>query len=322
MTTEKNLIKKYFVPLSKNLESQNLSNDAAIIKKSSDFVVTSDMMIEEVHFDSAINPKNLAKKILRVNLSDLASMGSSPYGYLLNIGMPNNLKEKWINDFCLGLSQDQKKYDLKLFGGDLSSSSKIFLSVTMLGKIKKNFLKSKSTAKSDIFVTGNLGDSALGYILNQKKNGIKLEKQIVNYFVKKHLLPSPRLDIGRRLIGYSNACRDISDGLIKDLENICDNSNLKATIFLNQIPLSRNAKKVKQNIEKNTNFWELVLCFGEDYELVFSMDKKKQNTFFEQNKKLKTKITKIGFFSEGSGVEIIDNQKNPISFQKIGFSHF
>ena len=176
MTNEKQLIKKYFLPLSKNLESQNLSNDAAIIKKSSDFVVTSDMMIEEVHFDSAINPKNLAKKILRVNLSDLASMGSSPYGYLLNIGMPNNLKEKWINDFCLGLSQDQKKYDLKLFGGDLSSSSKIFLSVTMLGKIKKKFLKSKSTAKSDIFVTGNLGDSALGYILNQKKNDLKLEK--------------------------------------------------------------------------------------------------------------------------------------------------
>ena len=101
----------------------------------------------------------------------------------------------------------------------------------MLGKIKKKFLKSKSTANSDIFVTGNLGDSALGYILNQKKNHIKLEKQIVNYFVKKHLLPSPRLDIGRRLIGYSNACRDISDGLIKDLEDICDNSNLKATIF-------------------------------------------------------------------------------------------
>lgn len=322
MTTEKNLIKKYFLPLSKNPESQNLSNDAAIIRKSSDLVVTSDMMIEDVHFDSRINPKYLAKKILRVNLSDLASMGSSPYGYLLNIGMPNNLKEKWINDFCLGLSQDQKKYDLKLFGGDLSSSSKIFLSVTMLGKIKKKFLKSKSTTKSDIFVTGNVGDSALGFILNQKQNNIKLDEQIVNYFVKKHLLPSPRLDIGRRLIGFSNACRDISDGLIKDLKDICDNSNLKATIFLNQIPLSQNAKKIKQNIEKNLNFWELVLCFGEDYELVFSMDKKKQNTFFEQNKNLRTKITKIGFFSDGTGVEIIDNEKNLISFQKIGFSHF
>ena len=80
------------MPLSKNPESQNLSNDAAIIRKSSDLVVTSDMMIEEVHFDSRINPKHLAKKILRVNLSDLASWVQL-YGYLLNIGMPNNLKE-------------------------------------------------------------------------------------------------------------------------------------------------------------------------------------------------------------------------------------
>ena len=192
----------------------------------------------------------------------------------------------------------------------------------MLGKIKKKFLKSKSKAESDIFVTGNLGDSALGYILNQKKIDVKLKKPIVSYFVKKHFLPNPRLDIGRKLIGFSNACRDISDGLIQDLKDICDNSNLKATIFLNQIPISKNAKKIKQNIEKKINFWELVLCFGEDYELVFSMDKKKQNTFFKENKNIRTKITKIGFFSEGSGVEIIDNQKNPISFQKIGFSHF
>ena len=322
MTTEKSLIRKYFLPLSKNFESQNLSNDAAIIKQSSDLVITSDMMIEEVHFDSAINPKHLAKKILRVNLSDLASMGSSPYGYLLNIGMPSNLKNKWIHDFCLGLSQDQKKYNLKLFGGDLSSSNKIFLSVTMLGKIKKKFLKSKSKAESDIFVTGNLGDSALGYILNQKKIDVKLKKPIVSYFVKKHFLPNPRLDIGRKLIGFSNACRDISDGLIQDLKDICDNSNLKATIFLNQIPISKNAKKIKQNIEKKINFWELVLCFGEDYELVFSMDKKKQNTFFKENKNIRTKITKIGFLSGGSGVEILDNENNPISFQKIGFSHF
>ena len=322
MTTEKSLIKKYFLPLSKNFESQNLSNDAAIIKQCSDLVITSDMMIEEIHFDSTINPKILAKKILRVNLSDLAAMGASPYGYLLNIGIPSYLTKKWIEDFCLGLSQDQKKYDLKLFGGDLSSSKKIFLSVTILGKIKKKFLKSSSKVNSDIFVTGNLGDSALGYILNQNKTKFKLKKPIISYFLKKHLLPKPRLDVGKRLIGFSEACRDISDGLIQDLTGICDNSNLKATIFLNQIPLSKNAKIIKKNIEKKINFWELILSFGEDYELVFSMDKKNQNIFFKSNKKINTKITKIGFFSDGSGVEIIDSKNNPVSFQKIGFSHF
>ncbi len=321
MNKEKALIKKYFVPLSRNSESLNLSNDGAVIKKSSDLVVTSDMMIENIHFDSLINPKFLAKKILRVNLSDLASMGSSPYGYILNLGLPQTFGHEWLKNFCLGLKQDQIKYDLKLFGGDLSSSKKIFLSVTMIGKIKKSFLKSVSKKKSDIFVTGNLGDSALGFFFDKQKN-FNINDKLLNYFRKKHIMPNPRLKIGKDLVGYAEACRDISDGLIEDLSNICQQSKLKANIFLDKIPLSKSAKIAKKQVENTINFWELVLTFGEDYELIFAMDKIKQNSFFKKNKFLSTKVTNIGFLSKGSGVEVRDRENKIINFSKFGFSHF
>ena len=121
------------------------------------------MMIEDVHFDNTYNPEILSRKLLRINLSDVAAMGASPYGYTLNVAIPKKNRERWLEKFSHGLNLDGKKFGIKLFGGDLSVSSKIFLSATILGVVEKNFHKKYNRNKnSEIYVGGNIGDAAIG----------------------------------------------------------------------------------------------------------------------------------------------------------------
>ena len=125
MNKEKEIIKRYFSKLSNIKESMGLNNDAAkIIPDEKHLVISSDMMIENFHFNRKDNPKILARKLIRINLSDLAAMGAEPYAYLLNIAIPKVRVTEWLDSFCEGLSIDQKKFNLKLLGGDLSSSKK------------------------------------------------------------------------------------------------------------------------------------------------------------------------------------------------------
>jgi len=126
MDIENKIIEELLRPLAVNKESLKLTNDGAYLFKKREMVVSTDMMIEGKHFDKSYNPKILASKLLRVNLSDLAAMGANPYGVMLNIAVPKKNSVTWVKDFCKGLKKDLKKFKLKLFGGDLSESSKIF----------------------------------------------------------------------------------------------------------------------------------------------------------------------------------------------------
>ena len=319
INNEQKIIKNLFHPLSKNFESMNLQNDAAFLKNiNKNLVVTSDMMIENFHFETNDNPVFLAQKVLRVNLSDLAAMGSKPYGYVLNLGIPKNKTSFWLEKFCKGLKLEQTKYDLKLFGGDLSRSEKIFISVTMIGKSNsKIHYCDKAKKNTDIFVSGYLGDSSINFLLKKTKDRI-----FTDLPYKKNLLPIPRITLGNQLIGYCDSCTDISDGLLIDLEKISNFSKLGAKVFLNKIPLSTKSKKIKKVMNNNKNFWELILTGGEDYELLFSMSEEKQKVFFNKFKKKLPKITKIGHFENGKGIDIFLDSETKIKFKKMGFSHF
>lgn len=238
------LINKYFKPLCNNKESLNLKNDAAIISPSKKFMIlSSDMMIEDVHFNSLIKPKILAKKLLRVNLSDVAAMGGDPYGYLLNIALPSKKTSLWLKHFCQGLLEDQAKFKLKLFGGDLSCSNKVFLSVSIFGKSNKEYHDIGSSSKlKEIFVSGTIGDSIMGYLLKNDSSFKKIKKMLdlksLDYLFMRHDLPEPRIKLGKKLKGLSNICTDLSDGLISELKKINFYSKNGSKIFLNKIPLS------------------------------------------------------------------------------------
>ena len=321
MSKESEIIKNFFLPLASNKESMGLLNDGALIQfaKNEKVVISSDMMIENQHFDKNFDPKLLAKKLLRVNLSDIAAMGAKPYGYLLNLAIPKKKHLTWLSLFVQGLKEDQKKFGLKLFGGDLSNSSVIFLSATILGKVKKNILMNKyAKAGSDIFVSGYLGDSAITFDLIKRKKIKNIDAKFKKYLIKRHFLPEPKIKLGMSIINIAEACTDISDGLIGDIKKISQQSNLCANIFCEKIPLSPPVKNILSLSKNKKKIWESILIGGEDYELVFSVAKTK----IKKLSNLKEKIQKIGFFSKGNGIKVFDSKGKILELNKESFSHF
>ena len=323
MNNEFDFITRNFLPLAKNTESMHLMNDAAYIKNKN-LVISSDMMIENVHFKKNDSPYNIARKLLRVNLSDLSSMGSEPYGYILNLAIPKTKNDSWVSMFCEGLKIEQKQFNLKLFGGDISFSKSIFLSITIFGKNKmKPHNLNSAKENSDIFVSGYIGDAALGFFLeNTNKIREYLDPEDLDYFKDSFWMPKPRINLGQNLNGFANSCTDISDGLLSDLNKIAFHSKLMAEIDITKIPLSNKSKKVKSLFSNTKKFWEIVLSGGEDYELIFSMNKQKQKVFFNDQRLNKNKITKIGSFKKGKGVFVYDNKNKRILYKKMGFCHF
>ena len=317
MNNEKKLIEKYLLPLAQNKESLFLKNDAAYFKKQN-LVISTDMMIEDKHFKKNIDPNLLAKKLVRINLSDIAAMGAVPDGIFLNIALPQSNVHDWLKAFTSGLKSDMQKFNLKLYGGDMSSSEKIFLSLTVLGKTdtychKKNYTKSNS----DIFVTGFIGDAGLGYELMTNDSIFNCSEKSKKRLIQKFLLPEPRLTVGKQLLNNVELCTDISDGLLGELSLIASQSNKQANIFLDKIPLSFASKELfMKNKKKINDIWEIILSGGEDYELLFCLSKK-QKIY----KNLK-QISKIGYFSSGKGVRIFDCDGKEFKTNKYGFSHF
>ena len=317
MNNEKKIIEKYFLPLAQNKESLFLKNDAAYLKKKN-LVISTDMMIEDKHFEKSIDPNLLAKKLIRINLSDIAAMGAVPDGFFLNIALPKSKVQGWLKNFTTGLKSDMKKFNLKLYGGDMSSADKIFLSLTILGKTgischKKNYTKSNS----GIFVTGCIGDAGLGYELMTNDSIFNCSKKSKKRLIQKLLLPEPRLSIGKKLLNNAEFCTDISDGLLEELYFIACQSNKQANIFLDKIPLSFASKELfMKNKRKVNDIWKIILSGGEDYELLFCLSAK-QNIDKNLNG-----ISKIGYFSSGKGVRIFDCNGKEFKTKKFGFSHF
>ncbi len=277
MNKEQKLIYKYLSPLAQNDESLKLENDAAIINLKKKMIVSSDMMVEDTHFTKSYDPEILGKKLLRINLSDIAAMGASPYGFTLNISIPKINHEEWLKRFCLGLKKDMKKFNLKLFGGDLSGSSKIFLSITIFGLTKKKFhVKKNINNDSEIYLSGPVGDAGIGLILQKKNNRFKfLDKVNKNYFLNSLYYPEPEIKLGKSLIGIADFCTDVSDGLANELDFISKVSKFQSNIFLSEIPLSSQMKKILPKFKNEIEFWHQVLTSGEDYQLLFSVSKKK-----------------------------------------------
>ncbi len=320
MDREKRIIDRYFKPLAKNKESLNLDNDAAFFRDKK-LVISTDMMIEDQHFKKDHAPELIAKKLLRINLSDLAAMGATPYGFFLNIALPKKIIHQWLTEFVKGLKTDMSLFNLKLFGGDLSNSSKIFLNATILGKtIKKTYNKNVATENSSIYVSGKIGDAALGFQIKNKFPyiDINISNDERDYLINKFMLPQPRIKTGKNLNGLVDFCTDISDGLFRELFMITHQSNLQANIFLEKIPISNVIKRLINTDKTNSKkMWEMILTGGEDYELLFGIKNKKLNSL----KNVKN-ISNIGYFSKGKGVKIFNKDGRLINLKKIGFSHF
>lgn len=310
MKGEFSLIETYFTPLAKyHPASLNLSDDAALLAPpaGAELVITKDAISAGVHFIGDEPPSLIAKKLLRVNLSDLAAMGATPMLYFLALMLPKDTPENWIKDFAQGLAEDQKEFSIHLAGGDTTATQGgLSLSLTAIGSVPTGKALRRNGAKpgDNVYVSGTLGDAALG--LSHKDD---------SYLRQRYLLPQPQLALGEKLRGIAHACMDISDGLVQDLGHICRASNVSARIERALLPLSPAASRFPEA-------YEAALSGGDDYELLFTASPEQDITIRALSTELQLPITRIGTVGSGSGVHVVDENGNPVTIASGGYQHF
>lgn len=324
---EFSIIDEFFKPLTNGAAaSQNLADDVAKIslKQDEELVVSQDIIVEDVHFLKKDGGFKIASKLLRTNLSDLAASGAKPLYYMLGFAKNNTLDKKFYADFALGLKDVQDQFKLSLIGGDtVKTSEKLFFSVTIFGSIKKGKILSRKNAKDGdiIFVSGNIGDAAIGLLLSKGSEIYSGTKK--DYFLTKHFFPTPQIKLGQKLVekDISRCAIDVSDGLLADLKHICQESNLSAFINQNDIPISIQISK--KSLPKNISLLDLISA-GDDYELIFTAKKSAEKKILQLAKSLKIRITAIGYLkktTKNPDVIMLDSNDKKINFSKYGYQH-
>ncbi len=307
-------IATYFAPLA-GPEALGLSDDCALMRPRPGFeiVLTTDTMVGGVHFFHDDPADLIARKLIRVNLSDLAAMGAIPRGYLLASSWRRDTTDAWIAAFAEGLRQDQAAFSVALFGGDTTSTDgPVTLTLTAIGEVEQGKALRRSTARpgDSLWVTGCIGDAGLGLRL-RKGDALHASDRDRAYLLERHRLPTPRIEIGRALIGRASAAIDVSDGLLADIGHICETSGLGARIEAAAIPLSDPARRLVQAREAEI---AALASAGDDYEICFSLPPSATPSDIP--------ATRIGVLTDGTGVALIDPTGREVAVKHRGFRHF
>lgn len=316
------LIATYFAPLASGVPgARALADDAALLTlpPGKQLVMTTDTMVAGVHFIGNEPPALLAKKLLRVNLSDLAAMGANPYAYLLVMSLPKDTQELWIQDFARGLAEDQSRYGCTLVGGDTTATpGALTLTLTALGWVEAGRALTRSGAAPGdrVYVSGTLGDAALGLEVVQGTRRVTPAQS--EFLTARYQLPEPRVALGQALVGLASAAMDISDGLVQDLGHLCRASGVGATIYADQVPLSEAAAPLERR-----HALEAALTGGDDYELLFTAPPEKEPALVAVARTSGVVITCIGNIRKGEDVRVLDaDGSSAFNIKTAGYKHF
>ena len=322
------LIERYLAPLSRGEPGAfGLTDDAAelAIPPGKRVVVTTDAIIAGVHFPATEDPKTIASRLVRVNLSDLAAMGASPRGYTLVLALPDTTTPEWIAAFAQGLDEEQQRYGITLLGGDTTRSrGELMLSLTMIGEVSENkvILRSGASVGDDIYVSGTIGDAMLGLALMEARISAA-DSADSNFLIGRFRTPNPRVEVGLGLAGLASAAADISDGLVADLNHICRASQVSAEVELDLVPLSAAAKRL---VTDNQPLRINLLTGGDDYELIFTAptDESEQlQTLAAQCGVGLTRIGRvIGRDAQPNAVTVRDSNGRLVEVGDGGYQHF
>jgi len=312
------IIKNYFQKISNNNPGAKNLNDDVFFDKKKRIVVSIDTYNEGVHFPNFKYPDLVIKKVIRSSISDLIAKGVKPeYYFISGSGNKKKFSKKNLSIISKSLNQEQKKYDLKLSGGDTTNSSKISFSVTTIGFIKKIIERNKAKLNDDIYVTGNIGDSFIG--LKVIKNNIKINSKLKNYFVNKFYCPDLPYKICKKIHKFANTSMDISDGLLSDMNKLINQQKLSFEIDISKIPISKNLEIYLTKYNKNKNQY---LFKGDDYQILFTASKKKRSLIKSIGKKMNQKITIIGKINNGYKKNSVIQDNRPQNLSKFkGYSH-
>lgn len=306
MPGEFDIIARHFAPLAKGAPlALGLKDDAALFvpAKGRALVLTVDAIVEGVHFLPDDPPDMIARKLLRVNLSDLAAKGATPRAYLMTCAFPRDVNERWIAAFARGLNADQKRFGLSLLGGDtVATPGPATFGVTMFGDVPgKGMLRRSGARPGDILcVTGTIGDGHLGLteILSPHPGLAPAQRSFLS---ARYRLPQPRTRLGPALRGIATAALDVSDGLVQDVGHLAEQSGLRAVIDLQAVPLSPAARVLART---DPNLPNRLAGAGDDYEIAFTIPLKRLAALKNAARAARTPVTIIGHVEKGQGVAV------------------
>lgn len=298
-----------------------IGDDAAVFSPASgaSLLVTTDMLLEGVHFDLSFSePRTLGRKSLSVNLSDMAAMGAIPRHFVLSLAIPSQTTVEFIDNLMDGMLACAEEFGVTLIGGDTcSSKGGLVISVTLLGEqVPERVIRRSGASVGDlIFITGSAGDSALGLELLKKG-----ERE--NSAIQRHLDPTPRVREGIALAkaGIPTAMIDVSDGLLADLGHILEQSGAGARVHLERIPLSPFFIEKCRPI--NDHAFSLALSGGEDYELLFTAPRSREEDVMELFRPMGTRLTAIGEITKERELRVLVRDGGEYKSARQGYNHF
>ena len=315
---EEFLINNYLKKLSKNNPPSLNLNDDVFFDKNKKLVVSIDTYNEGVHFLNFKKPDLVIRKIIRSSISDIYAKGVKPnYFFIAASGNKKHFTKKNMSLINKSLFNEQNKFNIKLSGGDTTSSKNLSFTVISLGYSNKIVYRNKAKIGDDIYLTGNVGDSYIG--LKVLKNKIKLNSNKKKYFIDKYYSPNLPIKFSSHLFKMANCSMDISDGLIIDLNKLINKQKLGYLIDIDKIPISNHLKLLIK--QKKLNKLEYFFN-GDDYQILFTASKSKRKYIKTLSSKMNQKISIIGQINTKSKNYLLDNRRIPIKYLKYqGYSH-
>jgi thiamine-monophosphate kinase len=324
---EDRLIARHFKPLARHPGALGLIDDAATVRapKGHELVLTVDAIVGGVHFFQDDAPDAIARKAVRVNLSDLAAKGAKPAGFLLTLALPTGIGDAWMKRFSRALGADAEHYGCPLFGGDtVRTPGPLMVSIMAFGTLPKGRMVRRDGAKvgDHLVVTGTIGDAALGLALRtapQTRRVWKLDGRSAEHLVARYLVPEPRNALAAAIRRYASGAMDVSDGLVGDLAKLCRASGVAAELDAPRVPLSRAARAA---LAADSGLIETILTGGDDYEVVATVPPRKLAAFRAAARVAGVPVTPIGRIVAGRGTRVHGPDGKLLAFARGSFSHF
>ena len=320
---EADLIARFFAPLA-GPAGLELRDDAALMRPppGEDLVLTTDALVAGVHFFADDPPGAIARKALRVNLSDLAAKGARPLGFLLSLALPTDWRDDWLAAFAEGLGADVSAFDCPLIGGDtVSTPGPLTLSVTAIGSVAQGRMARRTGVRPGdrLYVTGTIGDAALGLRVRLGR-GPDIHREHKAFLLERYLTPEPRLGLIDAMAAHASGGMDVSDGFVGDLTKMLDVSGVSARVPLYRLPVSPAARAA---IAADPGLFEVAATGGDDYEVLASTPRESAAAFERGATAAGVPLTFVGEAVEGRRPpSFIGPDGNPVVFTRGSYSHF
>ena len=325
LVDEFGLIKRLFAPLTGGRpEALGLTDDVALIPGPAGFqwAITKDAMAAGVHFFPDDPPELIARKLVRVNLSDLASKGAEPQFLLLATCFPQTIESGWLDRFASGLKNDCDLFNVAVIGGDtIATPGPLVLSLTAVGSVPEGAALLRRNARSGdhVWLSGSVGDAALG-LLVARGEGEGLSETDASFLLDRYRLPQPRVALGPHLRGLAHASMDVSDGLLGDLGHICRESRVAAEIEADRLPLSSAARAaLAAGLGDGLT---TIVSGGDDYEILFTARPEAEEALSDLSAVVGVPLTRIGRILPGEGVSLRDGEGRVLEPGQGGYRHF